>query len=342
MVKQMEKTISVLGYAATKAKARLELFQYELKELGPWDVSIQVSHCGICHSDIHLIDDDWNFSKFPLVPGHEIVGKIIEKGERVAHLKIGDRVGVGWQAGSCMNCEWCEQGEEHLCSESRAVCVGNYGGFGEQVVADGRFAFPIPKSISSEAAAPLLCGGVTVYSPFRQYEVRPFMKVGVIGIGGLGHLALQFADAFGCEVFAFSTSAAKEQDAKKFGADHFVLSKNSKAFGRLKHSLDFILSTVNVNLDWGAYMELLRPKGKLCFVGVPPGDIKAVPFSLIVGERSMCGRVIGNRRTIREMLEFSARHKIGSRSEIMPIASVNDALERVRQNQARYRVVLKH
>ena len=342
MLKEKKQSALISGYAAMKAHARLEPFQYELKGLGPWDVSIEVSHCGICHSDIHLIDDDWGFSVFPLVPGHEIVGTVAGLGENVTHLKKGDRVGVGWQAGSCMNCEWCEQGEEHLCSESRAVCVGNYGGFGPIVTADARFAFPIPDSISSEAAAPLLCGGITVYSPLKRHEVGPSMKVGVIGIGGLGHLALQFADALGGEVFAFSSTEGKEQDAKKFGADHFILSQDSKQMGKLKQSLDFILSAVNVDLNWMQFMNLLRPKGKLCIVGASPGDIKTTPFSLIVGERSICGSVIGNRRTIREMLEFASRHKIASKSEIVPISDVNQALERVRHNQARYRMVLKH
>lgn len=342
MMKRKGKSTAVLGYAAMKAHARLEPFQYELREPGPWEVLIGVSHCGICHSDIHLIDDDWDFSVFPLVPGHEIVGTVVSLGTNVTHLKKGGRVGVGWQAGSCMNCEWCEQGEEHLCSDSRAVCVENYGGFGKMVVCDGRFAFPIPESIPSEAAAPLLCGGITTYSPFKQYEVHAFMKVGIVGVGGLGHLALQFAHAFGCEVFAFSSTPEKAQDARRFGADHFILSKDSGGMEKLKRSLDFILSTVHVDLDWTQFMDLLRPRGKLCVVGASPGKIQIPPFSLIGGERTLCGSVIGSPRTIREMLEFAARHKIGSRSEIMPIHEVNHALERVRQNQARYRVVLEH
>ncbi|MBE3072918.1 MAG: NAD(P)-dependent alcohol dehydrogenase [Acidobacteria bacterium] len=327
------------AFAALAQGAALTPHRYEPPALGPFDVELAISHCGICHSDIHLIDNDWATSQYPLVPGHEIVGMVRRAGPDVTGVSIGDRVGVGWQAGSCLACEWCERGEEHCCPKQVATCVGRPGGFAEAIRLDSRFVYPVPASLASENAAPLLCGGVTVYSPLARMT-RPASRAGVIGIGGLGHLAVQFARAFGCEVTAFTTSPDKEAEARRLGARHFVVASDAGAMDRAAHSLDLLLSTVTVALDWPAWMKVLRPRGTLCFVGASPGTLGVATAALMIGEHTLAGSVIGSRAVTREMLEFAARHGIAARTEVVPMAQVNAAIERVRQNRARYRMVL--
>lgn len=334
--------MTIHAQAAMASKQSLKPFQYEPAALGPHDVEIAITHCGICHSDIHLIDNDWSMSSYPLVPGHEIIGTVADAGPAVKNLKQGQRVGVGWQRGSCLVCEQCVGGDENLCAESRATCVGNHGGFADRIRMDSRFAFAIPETLASENAAPLLCGGATVYSPLKHYGVVPPMRVGVIGIGGLGHLALQFANAFGCEVTAFSSTPEKEKEARDFGAHHFIASTNPAALKKAAGSLDFILSTVFASLDWNTYLQLLRPNGRLCFVGVPAAPIQVHIGSILSGQKSICASVIGSRGTIREMLDFAARHDIEAMTEVMPLADVNKALEKLRANKARYRMVLRN
>lgn len=336
-----EKNMPVHCFAAHKAKARLKPFSYAQKRLGSNDVRIRVTHCGICHSDIHLIDNDWGISSYPLVPGHEVVGDVTEAGSRATHLKIGTRVGVGWQAGSCMKCEWCKGGNENLCTDSRAVCLGNYGGYGEEIRVDGRFVFPIPADLCSKGVAPLLCGGATVFSPLHRFEVGRGMKVGVLGIGGLGHLAVRFARAMGADVTALSASPDKEAEVRKMGASRFILTTKGSQMKKAEQSLDFLLSTVNVGMDWEAYLNVLKPRGTLCIVGVVPGKINFPSFPLIVQERNVVGSVIGSRSTIKDMLNFAAKHRIESKSEVTKLADVNSALNRVRRNQTRYRMVLE-
>lgn len=328
----------VHAHAAFSAREKLKPHSFEAQELSPFEVDIKITHCGICHSDIHLIDDDWQISRYPLVPGHEVVGMVSRLGSAVEHLKIGQRVGVGWQSGSCMSCEWCVRGEENLCVRNQATCVGRPGGFADRIITDSRFAFAIPESLESENAAPLLCGGITVYSPLRHYQVKPEMKVGIIGIGGLGHLALQFTRAYGCEVTAFSSSADKEAEAKKFGAHHFVVNSDKKKLTRLNRQFDFILSTVYVQMDWNLFVGLLKPHGSLVFVGA--GGMLNIPASTLLSVKSVGGSAIGSRSMINEMLEFSARHSIKAVTEPVPMSQVNQAVERVRQGKARYRMVL--
>lgn len=326
--------------AAYQPKEALRPFEYEPTSLGLHDIEIKITHCGICHSDIHLIDNDWNISKYPLVPGHEIAGEIIAVGSEVKHIKIGQRVGVGWQSGSCHTCEWCRTGFENLCGSQQATCVGKYGGFAERIITDSRFAFPLPDNLESENAAPLMCGGITVYSPLRHYGVRHFHKVGVMGIGGLGHLAIQFARAMGCEVTAFSTTPGKEAEARAFGASRFILSGDKAMMKKAAGSLDFILSTVAVPMPWASFVNLLRPNGRLCFVGATPSSLDVPVNMLMMGQKSVSGSVIGGRGMIAEMLEFAARHSIQAMTEALPMSEVNRALDKVRQNQARYRMVL--
>ena len=326
-------------YAAFAPQAAVKPHSYEPEPLGAFDVEIAITHCGICHSDIHLIDNDWGISTYPLIPGHEIVGTIRACGSEVRHLAVGQRVGVGWQSGSCLECEWCLEGEEPCCASQQATCVGRPGGFAEAIRLDGRFAHPIPAELASETVAPLLCAGITVYTPLKT-GVRPASRVGVIGIGGLGHLAIQFASAYGCDVTAFSTTPEKEEEARRLGARHFVVSADPRQMVQAANSVDFLLSTVTAPLDWKAWLDVLRPKGTLCILGASPGTLDIAPMALIVGQKSVRGSAIGSRATTREMLALAARHGIRAQTEVMPLSEVNAAITRVRRNEARYRVVL--
>lgn len=332
--------MTITGYAAHAPKQALKPLSYMPAELGLMEVEVKISHCGICHSDIHLIDNDWGISRYPFIPGHEIIGTVTATGSAVTHLQKGQRVGIGWQRGSCMQCEQCVAGDENMCAHSEATCVGHHGGFAEAIRVDSRFAFAIPDALASENAAPLLCGGVTVFSPMRTHGVNARMRLGVIGIGGLGHLALQFARAFGCEVTAFSSSPDKEKEARGFGADHFVGSTKSSELKKLGERFDFILSTVSADIDWASYVGILAPKGKLCIVGAAPGPLNIPASSLIHGGKTICGSPIGSRTAMREMLEMAARHKIVAKTETMRMAEVNEALSKVRTNKARYRMVV--
>jgi uncharacterized zinc-type alcohol dehydrogenase-like protein len=329
------------GWAATTAKAALTPFTWEPAELGPDEVEIAVSHCGICHSDLHLIDNGWNISKYPFVPGHEIVGRVTAAGGAVSHLAVGQRVGVGWQRSACLNCELCLDRQDNLCPRQTATCVGNHGGFAGRVRTDSRYAFAIPDELDGAAAAPLLCGGTTVYAPLRRYRVDATSSVGVIGIGGLGHIALLMLKAFGCEITAFSSSASKRDEALAMGAHHFVASTEPRELHKLAGRFHLLLSTVHARLDWITYLKTLRPNGTLCLVGSPPGILQIPAGSLFQGQKSITASEIGDRATIAEMLRFAARHRIAPIIERMPLEDVNAAIERVRRNEARYRVVLE-
>lgn len=328
------------GFAVHAAGAHLLPYKYEPGELQENEVEIKISHCGVCHSDVHLIDNDWGFSKFPFIPGHEIVGTVAATGSNVRDLTIGDRVGVGWQADSCGICEWCRQGDEHLCAKSQPTCVGRNGGYADRIRVNSRFAIPVPAVLESENVAPLLCAGITVYSPLRNHGVRPSSRVGVIGIGGLGHLGLQFAKAFGAEVTAFSTSKNKEAEARELGAHHFLNTQDTGALKKVAGSFDFLLSTVSADQDWQGYVNALRPKGTLCVVGVPPSPIQIQAFSLLGAQRSISGSPTGSPRDLHEMLDVAARHGVKAITERFAMSKANDAVAKVKKNQVRYRAVL--
>jgi len=327
------------AYAAHRAKGRLEPFVYTPERLGPNDVELRISHCGICHTDVHLVDGDWGIGSYPMVPGHEIVGTVVALGPQVRHLQAGDRVGVGWQRGACLECDACVRGEENLCANEVATCVDHHGGLAERIRVDSRFAFPIPETIASEPAAPLLCAGITVYAPLRRHA-RPAARVGVVGIGGLGHLALQFARAMGCEVTAISASPDKEAEAHGFGAHRFVLAREPRALRAVAGTLDFLLSTVFRPLDPAPLLDTLRTNGALCFVGVPDAPLRLDVGSMLGRQLSVTTSAIGGRAAIREMLEFAARHGIAPKVQLRPLAEANAALAQVRKGRARYRVVL--
>ena len=330
----------IQGLAAHAAGAELLPFRYEPKELGPQEVEIEISHCGICHSDLHLISNDWGISQYPFIPGHEIIGTVSAVGSEVRSLKTGLRVGLGWQSNSCGECEWCTRGMENLCLTLEATCVHRHGGYASRVRANSRFVFPIPEALASENTAPLLCGGITVYNPLRIHQINPTSRVGIVGIGGLGHIAIQFARVFGAEVTAFSTSAAKEEEARALGAHRFVNTRETRAVKEVAGSLDFILSTINADQDWSIYIQALRPTGTLCFVGIPPSPISLQAFPLIAGLRSITGSPIGSPHRIREMLDVAARHGVKAQIESFPMAKANEAIARVKKNKIRYRAVL--
>jgi len=315
-------------------------FKYDPGEVGPHEVEIEITHCGVCHSDLHLIANDWGMSQYPFIPGHEIVGTISAAGAEVQTLALGQRVGLGWQSNSCGVCEWCVRGMENLCAAAEGTCVHRHGGYADRVRANARFVIPIPEAMGSEQTAPLLCAGITVYNPMRMHGVNPSSRVGIVGIGGLGHLAIQFAHAFGAEVTAFSTSAAKEEEARALGAHHFVNSRESKALKEAAGTQDLILSTVNADQDWGAFVQALRPTGTLCFVGVPPSPVTVHVFPLITGVRSITGSPTGSPNQIKEMLDVAARHGIKATTESFAMAKANEAIEKVKKNKVRYRAVL--
>jgi alcohol/geraniol dehydrogenase (NADP+) len=328
------------GLAVHAAGAHLLPFKYDPGVLTADEVEVKISHCGVCHSDVHLIDNDWGMSKYPFIPGHEIVGTVTAVGSAVTSLKTGERVGIGWQADSCGVCEWCRQGEEHLCPKSQPTCVGRNGGYADAIRVNWRFAIPVPAKLESENVAPLLCGGITVYAPIRNHGVRPSSRVGIIGIGGLGHMGLQFARAFGAEVTAFSTSKNKEAEALEMGAHHFVNTRESGAMKKLNGGFDLLLSTVNADQDWGGYLNALRPKGVLCMVGVPPSPMALQAIALVGGQKAVAGSPTGSPHDLAEMLDVAARHGVKAITERFAMDKANEAVARVKKNLVRYRAVL--
>jgi uncharacterized zinc-type alcohol dehydrogenase-like protein len=330
----------IQGLAVHAAGAELLPFKYDPGKLGAQDVEIAISHCGVCHSDLHLSSNDWGISQYPFIPGHEVIGKVSAIGADVKLIAVGQRVGLGWQSNSCGVCEWCSRGMENLCPAAEGTCVHRHGGYADRVRANSRFVIPIPDALESQHTAPLLCGGITVYNPLRTHGINPSSRVGIVGIGGLGHLAIQFARVFGAEITAFSTSAAKEEEARALGAHHFVNSRESKALREVAGTFDFILSTVNADQDWGVYVAALRPTGTLCFVGVPPSPVTVHAFPLISGLRSISGSPTGSPYQLKEMLDVAARHGIKAITESFPMSQANAAIEKVKKNKVRYRAVL--
>jgi uncharacterized zinc-type alcohol dehydrogenase-like protein len=281
-------------------------------------------------------------TQYPFVPGHEIVGLVDAVGANAKGITVGQRVGLGWYAGSCMTCEWCKSGNHNLCPSAEATIIGRFGGFADKVRAEAAWVVPLPEQLEAEAAGPLFCGGITVFNPIVQFDVKPTDRVGVIGIGGLGHMALRFLNAWGCEVTAFSHSPEKEEEAKSFGASHFVNSHDPKALEEAASSFDFILSTVNVSLEWSAYIAALRPKGRLHLVGAVPEPIPVEVFSLLMGQKSISASPLGSPANTAKMLDFAARHNIQPTIETFKFAEVNEAMEKLRNGKPRYRIVLKH
>ncbi|MBR8830391.1 MAG: NAD(P)-dependent alcohol dehydrogenase [Chlorogloea purpurea SAG 13.99] len=332
----------IQAYAAREPKGKLEPFEYQSGPLHEEEVDIKVEYCGICHSDLSMLDNEWGLTQYPFVPGHEVVGTIQDKGTGVTNLSIGQRVGLGWFSSSCMTCKWCLSGRQNLCPGGRGTIVGRHGGFADSVRAHRAWVVPLPDSLDPAKAGPLFCGGITVFNPIVQCNVKPTDRVAVIGIGGLGHLAIQFLNAWGCEVTAFSSNPDKNEELTHLGAHHIVNSRDLSAIKSLAGSLDFILSTVNVPLDWSAYIEALAPDGHFHLVGAVLQPIPLEAFSLIMSQRSISGSPLGSPATVAQMLDFVARHNIETITEFYPFEKVNEALDYLRTGKQRYRLVLHH
>lgn len=330
------------GYAATEPGGQLKEFEYDLGPVGDHQVDVKVETCGICYSDVSMIDNHWGLTTYPFVPGHEIIGTIESVGSHVKHLHIGQRVGVGWESGSCGTCESCMTGHQNLCASSIPTVLGPYGGFSERVRANAGFAIPIPESLDPAAAGPLLCGGITVFSPMLENNVRPIHRVGVIGIGGLGHMAIKFLHAWGCEVTAFSHSPEKETEAKQFGAHHFINTAVPDVLANYANSFDYIISTVNKPDDLTPLLVTLRPKGKLVLVGVVVEPLHFGMFPMLVGEKIITAGAIGSPANIATMLDFAARHNILPLTQTFKFSQVNEAIKKLREGKIRYRAVLTH
>ena len=329
------------GWAAMKPGDKLTPIDFQPGELLPEQVQVKVESCGICHSDLSMLENDWSNSVYPLVPGHEVIGIIEKLGNQAKGLAIGDRVGIGWFAGSCLSCRPCLSGRHQLCSSAEQTIVGRHGGFADRVRADWEWAIKLPDSMDAASAGPLFCGGITVFAPIMDCGVKPTDRVGVIGIGGLGHLALQFLNKWGCEVTAFTSSESKADEARKLGAHHVVGTRDTAALAKLAGTFDFILVTANVALDWDSYIAALGPDGRLHFVGAVLEPVAVAAFSLIGGRKSVSGSPLGSPATVATMLDFCARHGIAPVTETFAMNDVNAALDHLRSGKARHRVVLK-
>jgi uncharacterized zinc-type alcohol dehydrogenase-like protein len=331
---------TVNAFAALEHGKPLEHFEYTLPEIGSEDVDIKVESCGLCHSDLSMLENEWGMTQFPFVPGHEVVGIVERVGEHVKGLEVGQRVGLGWFAGSCMHCNSCLDGHHHLCGSAEQTIVGRYGGFADRVRCHWSWAVPIPDSLEAAKAGPLFCAGITVFNPIATSGVQPTDRVGVIGIGGLGHLALQFLNKWGCEVTAFSSSPSKADEAIAMGAHNVVNSRDDAEMEKVAGSLDFILNTTNVSLNWNLYLAALRPQGRLHTVGAVLEPMPIPAFSLISGEKTVGGSPLGSPALNKKMLEFAARHSIAPVTEEFKMSDINHAFEHLKSGKARYRVVL--
>lgn len=332
---------TVNAYAANKVKSPLEPFEFSLPDLGPDQVDIKVKYCGVCHSDLSMLNNDWEITGFPFVPGHEVVGEIVDKGEHVKGLEIGDEVGLGWFSESCMHCKQCLSGDHNLCLTPEQTVVERFGGFADYVRCHWVWASPIPKGLDQSKLGPMFCGGITVFNPITQFNVQPMHRVGVIGVGGLGHLAIQFLNKWGCEVTAFTSSPDKADEAKNLGAHNIINSRDDGELEKITGSMDFIINTTNADLNWEVYLNALAPKGRLHTVGVVPNPIPVPAFPAIIGQKSVSGSPLGSPATINQMLEFCARHSILPVTEEFAMSDVNNAFEHLEAGKARYRIVLK-
>lgn len=337
------------AYAAVSAGASLGPFSIERREPGPTDVLIDILYCGVCHSDIHQARDEWGGSNFPMVPGHEIVGRVKEAGERVTKFKVGELAGVGCFVDSCRECDACRRGLEHFCERGAAFTYNStemdrktptYGGYSSRIVVDEHYALKVPASLDPAAAAPLLCAGITTYSPLRQWNCKPGDRVGVVGLGGLGHMAVKLAASMGAEVTMLSTSRSKENDARRLGAHAFELTREEATFSKLAGWFDLIIDTISAPHDYNKYLGMLRPLGTMVIVGIPTEPTPVAAFSLITGNKRLAGSQIGGIAETQQMLDYCAEHQIVSDVEIIPIQKINEAYERMIRNDVRYRFVI--
>lgn len=329
-------------YKAWVAKAAKQPMAFTTVEPGPVgteEVEVAVEHCGLCHSDLSIFNDEFGISQFPATLGHEVVGRVTAVGSSAKGVAVGQQVGVGWFSGSCMHCRQCLSGRQHLCPQAQLTIVGHRGGFASHIRCHWAWAIPLPDGLDLADAGPLLCGGITVFSPLVAHA-KPVDRVGVIGIGGLGHMALKFAAAYGCDVTAFTSSESKFDEAKSFGARHVVSSKDSAAIKKLGGSLDLLISTVSAPIDWNAMIGTVAPNGRLHVVGLMVEPIPVSAFSLVLQQRAVSGSPTGSPVGIATMLDFAARHRIAPQTEHFPMSRINEAFARLESGKARYRIVL--
>ncbi|HEX8720952.1 MAG TPA: NAD(P)-dependent alcohol dehydrogenase [Pyrinomonadaceae bacterium] len=341
--------IKANGYAAPSAGARLEPFSFGRRDVGPRDVLIEIQYCGVCHSDIHQVRDEWGGSIYPMVPGHEIVGRVARAGAEVTKFKEGDAAGVGCFVDSCRTCRNCRDGEEQYC-ENHLVSTYNgterdektptYGGYSTTIVVDEAYALRVPAGLPLPNAAPLLCAGITTYSPLRRFKVVEGQRVGVVGLGGLGHMGVKLAASMGARVTVFSTSPRKEQDARNLGAHDFVVTRDPGRLEALAGKYDFVLDCVSAQHDINPYLSLLRRGGALALVGAPEKPLEVSAFSLITSGRTLAGSMIGGIRETQEMLDYCAEHGISSDIELIPIQKIEEAYDRTVRGDVRYRFVI--
>lgn len=339
-----------LGYAAMDVKSPLVPFEFERREPGARDVQIEILYCGICHSDLHTVRNEWKSAVYPVVPGHEIIGRVTRTGAAVKSFKPGDLAGVGCLVGSCGRCESCREGEEQYCeteltftynSPDKQTGKMTYGGYSKRIVVDEKFVLKIPKNLDPAKAASLLCAGITTYSPLRRWKVGKGRKAGVVGLGGLGHMAVQLAHAMGAYVVLFTSSPHKRADAKRLGADETLLTQNIREAEKHSNSFDFILDTASFPHDLNPYLSLLKRDGTLCLVGAPEIPHPSLEiFNLVMKRRSLAGSLIGGLKETQEMLDFCGRHNIASEVEVIPIQKVNEAYERMLRSDVKYRFVI--
>jgi len=339
----------VKGYAAQDAKTPLGAWDFSRREPGPHDVQLDILYCGVCHSDLHQIRDEWGGSIFPMVPGHEIVGRVSKVGNHVTKFKVGDLAGIGCLVDSCRTCENCQQGLEQYCSNGSTSTYNGYeqdkktptyGGYSNLIVSHEDFVLHVSDKLPLEAVAPLLCAGITTYSPLRHWNIGKGHKVAILGLGGLGHMAVKFAASFGAEVTVLSSSPSKEADARQLGAHKFVVTSDPEKVKEVKSYFDFIIDTVSAPHDYNLYLSLLKTNGVHICVGVPPTPTQIYGFNLIAGRRSLAGSLIGGLPETQEMLDYCAEHNIVSEVEVIDIKNIEQAYERMLKGDVRYRFVI--
>lgn len=331
----------IKAYAAMEAGGKLAPFEYDPGELGADQVEIDVDYCGICHSDLSMLNNEWGMTTYPFVPGHEVAGRVAQVGTDVSHFAIGDSVGLGWHSGYCNTCPSCDSGDKNLCASAEGTIVGRHGGFADKVRAHADSVVKLPDGLDVESAGPMFCGGITVFNPLVQFNIKPTDNVAVIGIGGLGHIALQFLNAWGCEVTAFTSSESKKTEALEMGAHKALNSRDEAEIAGAAGSFDLLLSTVNVKLDWNLYLQTLKPKGRLHFVGATLEPLDIGVFGLIGGQKSISGSPVGSPSTIATMLDFANQHDVKPVIEKFKLDQVNEAIAHLESGKAKYRIVLE-
>ena len=341
--------INAIGYAAKQAKATLTPYSFERRDPRDYDVVVDIQYCGICHTDIHQVNDEWGGSAFPMVPGHEIVGIVSKIGPKVSRYKVGDKVGVGCFVDSCRECNPCKKGLEQYCTGGMTTTYNGVerdgktptqGGYSDKIVVDENYVLKIPDNLALDRAAPLLCAGITLYSPLRHWQAGPGKKVGIIGLGGLGHMGVKLAHAMGAEVTVLSHSLRKKEDGISMGADHFYATSDPETFEKLKGYFDLIISTVAIDFDLSQYLEMLTLDGTMVQVGLPEKETPVGFFSLVSTRRSLAGSLIGGIKETQEMLDFCSKNNIACEIELIPIQKINEAYKRVLASDVRYRFVI--